>query len=187
MSNKINATFQIKRDTTENWKKNNPILLSGEICYDITDSSMRIGDGVTHWVDLPKWVTQRSTAEMIMNTYLTRDMINQWVAEASDYFVERALAPIMNGTYKLGTVVKGLPEYVQVNRGTAIHIDLSNAYAHEWAREGEGEILTGTFHVEMEGFMLMPGEYKCMVTFKPDDGGHETVITYIPVYVVENQ
>ena len=41
-----------RRDTTENWKNNNPILLEGEIGYDTVKKQFKIGDGITSWNNL---------------------------------------------------------------------------------------------------------------------------------------
>ena len=45
--------IQIKRDTSTNWTKNNPVLLSGEFGFDTTNYLVKIGDGATKWDDLP--------------------------------------------------------------------------------------------------------------------------------------
>ena len=47
-----NFHFQARRDTAENWNKNNPILCGGEfgIITDSTDENwLKVGDGVTPW------------------------------------------------------------------------------------------------------------------------------------------
>lgn len=44
--------IQIKRDISDNWNSNNPILKSGEFGYDITNNIVKIGDGVTTWKNL---------------------------------------------------------------------------------------------------------------------------------------
>lgn len=41
-----------RRDTGANWVTNNPILASGEIAINTTDSSFRVGDGTHNWGDL---------------------------------------------------------------------------------------------------------------------------------------
>lgn len=38
-----------RRDTSANWESNNPILSNGELGVDITNRTMKIGDGVTPW------------------------------------------------------------------------------------------------------------------------------------------
>lgn len=50
--NKKKTRIQLRRDTTENWSKNNPILLEGEQGLDITNDRIKIGDGETNWNEL---------------------------------------------------------------------------------------------------------------------------------------
>lgn len=45
--------IQMRRDSSANWTYVNPILSSGEPGYDTTGHLFKIGDGVTHWNDLP--------------------------------------------------------------------------------------------------------------------------------------
>jgi hypothetical protein len=48
MANKI----QLRRDTTANWERVNPILADGEPGLDITTNQVKYGDGANVWVDL---------------------------------------------------------------------------------------------------------------------------------------
>ena len=41
--------IQLRRDTAANWTTNNPILSEGEIGYDSTNKSIKVGDGTTAW------------------------------------------------------------------------------------------------------------------------------------------
>lgn len=53
-NNKIQTTrFMSKGDTKQNWSENNPILLTREVGYELDTNSYKIGDGVTHWNELP--------------------------------------------------------------------------------------------------------------------------------------
>ena len=53
-NNKIQTTrFMSKGDTKQNWSENNPILLEREVGYELDTNSYKIGDGVTHWNELP--------------------------------------------------------------------------------------------------------------------------------------
>ena len=45
--------FQHRRDTSTNWQTNNPLLASGEMGIETDTSSFKIGNGTSHWVDLP--------------------------------------------------------------------------------------------------------------------------------------
>lgn len=42
----------LRKDKTENWKKYNPILSEGEFGYDTTNKTLKIGDGITSWLEL---------------------------------------------------------------------------------------------------------------------------------------
>lgn len=48
-----NMIIRYKRDTAQNWNTNNPILADGEIGYDKTNNKVKVGNGSTHWNDLP--------------------------------------------------------------------------------------------------------------------------------------
>lgn len=61
MSITVHSTIQQRRDTTESWEYTNPVLADREEGFE-TDIygypvGMKMGDGVTHWVDLPYWFT----------------------------------------------------------------------------------------------------------------------------------
>lgn len=52
----VNAEFQIKRDTVENWETLNPILEAGEPALVVDENDkpkyLKIGDGKTTWSEL---------------------------------------------------------------------------------------------------------------------------------------
>jgi hypothetical protein len=43
----------LRRDLSENWNYNNPVLMTGEPGYEIETGKLKIGDGQTPWLDLP--------------------------------------------------------------------------------------------------------------------------------------
>ena len=50
----IKTVWQIRRDTTENWKLNEETTpAAGEPCYDLELHTLKIGDGTTKYKDLP--------------------------------------------------------------------------------------------------------------------------------------
>ena len=49
---RVKTTFQLRRDTKENWENYNPILGFGEPGYEIDTKVLKIGDGITSWKDL---------------------------------------------------------------------------------------------------------------------------------------
>lgn len=55
----LNSRIQLRRDTYENWIQYNPILLSGELgcaVYQDGTTEIRIGDGKSHFINLPRFV-----------------------------------------------------------------------------------------------------------------------------------
>ena len=58
----------IRRDTTANWSLYNPILASGEFGLDQTNDDIKMGDGVTPWLSLPK---------ITLSAQELQDLINQ--------------------------------------------------------------------------------------------------------------
>ena len=52
-TNNKNTVFKIRRGLKKNWEKNNPILEVGEPGFVIDENRLKIGDGVTPWIDLP--------------------------------------------------------------------------------------------------------------------------------------
>ena len=55
MATKIfKTTFQFRRDTTENWRLNKDVIpAAGEPCFDLDLGTLKIGDGVTTYENLP--------------------------------------------------------------------------------------------------------------------------------------
>lgn len=63
------AKIQIRRDTTANWQSNDPVLLLGEIGYDITVKAHKVGDGATHWNALEWQVPLTPVKQVFSDTY----------------------------------------------------------------------------------------------------------------------
>mgnify|MGYP006321658819 FL=1 len=45
--------FQVRRGTSEQWDRINPILRTGEPGYATDTAKLKIGNGIDHWKDLP--------------------------------------------------------------------------------------------------------------------------------------
>ena len=45
--------IQQRRDTAAHWNRVNPILADGEVGYETDTRQRKLGDGITHWNDLP--------------------------------------------------------------------------------------------------------------------------------------
>lgn len=62
----LNSRIQLRRDTYENWVQYNPILLSGELgcaVYRDGTTEIRIGDGKSHFIELPRFVASDCSEE----------------------------------------------------------------------------------------------------------------------------
>lgn len=53
MATVLNTTFKLKRGTAARWAEVNPILEQGEPGFVYDTNRLKIGDGKTHWNDLP--------------------------------------------------------------------------------------------------------------------------------------
>jgi hypothetical protein len=53
MSKKEVATLLFRRGSTSEWASRNPVLLAGEPGFDYLLRILKVGDGTTHWLDLP--------------------------------------------------------------------------------------------------------------------------------------
>lgn len=47
------SRIQLRRGRASQWADANPVLHSGEPGYEIDTNKTKIGDGITHWNDLP--------------------------------------------------------------------------------------------------------------------------------------
>lgn len=64
----MGTTIKLKRGTKERWELVNPILASGEpgVCFDGDDITLKIGDGVKTWSNLPQTTfTQQELIDLI--------------------------------------------------------------------------------------------------------------------------
>lgn len=50
---KKHRRLQLRRGTAALWTVNNPVLLDGEFGLESDTRLFKIGDGTTHWIDLP--------------------------------------------------------------------------------------------------------------------------------------
>jgi len=68
--------IQNRADQKLNWENGNPILAIGEFGFDIDSNALKIGDGVTHWRDLP-YITNANGITPPVLTTVQRDAIPQ--------------------------------------------------------------------------------------------------------------
>ena len=48
----LKARIRFKKDTSEAWRINNPVLLDGEAGYESDTNLMKVGDGIHRWLEL---------------------------------------------------------------------------------------------------------------------------------------
>ena len=48
----LKARIRLKKDTSEAWRINNPVLLDGEAGYESDTNLMKVGDGIHRWLEL---------------------------------------------------------------------------------------------------------------------------------------
>lgn len=48
----LNTRFQFKRGLHEAWERNNPVLAPGEPGWTLDTHILKVGDGITTWIDL---------------------------------------------------------------------------------------------------------------------------------------
>lgn len=61
----INSIITQRTDTKQNWELKNPVLLKGEIGIEIDTGNLKVGDGVTKWLELISINTQNIPNEEI--------------------------------------------------------------------------------------------------------------------------
>lgn len=49
----MTTEIKLKRGTAANLAAINPVLAAGEPCWESNTNKFKIGDGTTHWIDLP--------------------------------------------------------------------------------------------------------------------------------------
>jgi len=48
----MSSILRQRRDTAANWTTNNPVVPDGQLCFDITNNTFRIGNGITNYESL---------------------------------------------------------------------------------------------------------------------------------------
>lgn len=64
-------TIQIRRDTLVNWTTHNPILAAGEFGHVIGEQDLRIGDGVTSFLNLPNLLSNPPFESQLVGSCVT--------------------------------------------------------------------------------------------------------------------
>ncbi len=98
--------IQIRRDTSEKWSINNPILLDGEMGYETDTSYLKIGDGTTPWNSLSYWsggvtgsglIVQKSSSVFQSPTYVLNFSDDFILTASSGNTVNLGISPSASG------------------------------------------------------------------------------------------
>jgi hypothetical protein len=65
-----NFVFQFRRGSAAEWATINPVLRSGEIGVILDTQRFKIGNGLTHWVDLPYFDNHDMILQMIADAVI---------------------------------------------------------------------------------------------------------------------
>ena len=124
--------IQLRRDTSENWHTENPVLLEGEIGVDLTNNNIKIGDGSTAWNDL-----DYVHSDVDLSDYYNKEETDDVVEGAKDALQSIIDTKVDNDTYqaKIGEIEGEI-------EGKADRTDIPslNGYATEAWVEGKGYI-----------------------------------------------
>ena len=116
MAEIIKTTFQLRRGYEAVWKKNNPILASGEPGFVIDKNRLKIGNGETAWNDLEYFGGESIKIEEVTETVenLTND-VTEIINLLGDSETENSLIYRIEN---LNTVINNSQEIEIVEVGT---------------------------------------------------------------------
>ena len=83
MKRTVKTKILIRKDTSQNWETNNPILASGEIGFDTTCGKHKIGNGQKTWNQLPYFALETDLDNRITFIIRTTQEWQQWGREIS--------------------------------------------------------------------------------------------------------
>ena len=95
---RVKAIIQLRRATERQWIRINPILRLGEPAVSIDVMKLKIGDGNTHWSDLP-YLNRTITEDIItiLENYKVEDL-----ADGESYATKDYVDQIATATYTAG-------------------------------------------------------------------------------------
>lgn len=83
MSKTVKSKILMRRDTSLNWERNNPILAAGQVGFDITVGKHKIGDGQHRWTSLPYFALETDLDDRITFIMKTKQEWQYWGRELS--------------------------------------------------------------------------------------------------------
>ena len=97
----LKARIQLKKDTSEAWRINNPVLLDGEAGYESDTNLMKVGDGIHRWLELD-YINSGATAIASTANYainagaLGGTSAADWAKKFDNYVLNTRIEAIMS-------------------------------------------------------------------------------------------
>lgn len=112
----VKAVLLLRKDSLANWQANNPILRAGEMSY-VTDlGRCKVGDGQSHWTQLPFFMLD--TDYMEATTGIVMKPASTWKNGAGDLISSRGIL------YIYASDIIGQSPKMKVGDGTSYIKDL---------------------------------------------------------------
>ena len=97
----LKARIQLKKDTSEAWRINNPVLLDGEAGYESDTNLMKVGDGIHRWLELDYTnsgaTAIASTANYAINAgALGGTSVADWAKKFDNYVLNTRIEAVMS-------------------------------------------------------------------------------------------
>ena len=117
--------IQLRRDSSARWAEVNPILLEGEVGYEIDTKLRKIGDGVNRWNDLEYLKAEGISQETgdsenatMSQKAITRELseLGSEVEKIGNTISMQIVEPDSDFNYVPFRIIKGLEYYIEVER-----------------------------------------------------------------------
>lgn len=113
----LKVVLLIRKDSLANWTKNNPILRAGQMSYVNDTGRCKVGDGHSHWLDLPFFALE-TDIEDADNVVMKPE--NAWRSGADRVISKKGIVYIY--TYNEGQMPK--PPKIKIGDGISYIVDL---------------------------------------------------------------
>ena len=113
----LKVVLLIRKDSLANWTQNNPILRAGEMSYVSDTGRCKVGDGKTHWLDLPFFALETDIEDA---DSIVMKPESAWRNGADRVISKKGMIYIY--TYNEGQMPK--PPKIKIGDGKAYIIDL---------------------------------------------------------------
>ena len=119
----LKARIQLKKDTSEAWRINNPVLLDGEAGYESDTNLMKVGDGIHRWLELD-YINSGATAIASTANYainagaLGGTSAADWAKKFDNYVLNTRIEAVMS----TASAADKIPTSIAVTTGVKAQI-----------------------------------------------------------------